>query len=289
MPTITPRTTAAHPTPRSTSPRGIAPSGTDRLTITDLDGAAAFGTVLGVWAHPDDEAYLSAGLMALAAGAGNRVTCVTATRGEHGTGDPERWPPHRLARTRELEITASMAILGVHDHRFLEFEDGTLVDQDPTHGVAIVEQLIEEVAPDTIVTFGPDGMTGHPDHRTVSSWVTRAWQRAGRPGALLYATTTADFADEFADLHHDIAVFGDDLPLRTAASDVAVTVSLGGDLLDRKLAALRAQATQTAALMDMVGQDRFRCWWRNETFRHCAVDPACGHGPALGSGVAREE
>ena len=54
-------------------------------TITD---AAELGTVLGIWAHPDDEAFLSAGLMAAARDAGQRVVCVTATLGEHGTDDP---------------------------------------------------------------------------------------------------------------------------------------------------------------------------------------------------------
>ena len=48
------------------------------------------GTILGVWAHPDDETYLCAGLMASAARAGSRVVCVTATRGELGTGDHDR-------------------------------------------------------------------------------------------------------------------------------------------------------------------------------------------------------
>src|SRR5687767_15747549 len=43
---------------------------------------AGLGTVLGIWAHPDDEAYLSGGLMAMARDHGSRVVCVTATRGE---------------------------------------------------------------------------------------------------------------------------------------------------------------------------------------------------------------
>ena len=49
------------------------------------------GTILGVWAHPDDEGYLSAGIMAQAMRNGQRVVCVTATRGE--AADPEQWPP----------------------------------------------------------------------------------------------------------------------------------------------------------------------------------------------------
>ncbi|MGH3589327.1 MAG: PIG-L deacetylase family protein, partial [Pseudonocardia sp.] len=43
------------------------------------------GTILGVWAHPDDETYLCGGLMARAARSGDRVVCVTATRGEQGS------------------------------------------------------------------------------------------------------------------------------------------------------------------------------------------------------------
>ena len=64
----------------------------DICTTPDL--VADLGTVLGIWAHPDDEAYLSGGLMSIAArDHGNRVACVTATRGELGTADPE---PGRL-------------------------------------------------------------------------------------------------------------------------------------------------------------------------------------------------
>ena len=55
--------------------------------------ANPLGTILGVWAHPDDETWLSAVHMMRAVRAGDRVVCVTATRGELGSTDPERWPP----------------------------------------------------------------------------------------------------------------------------------------------------------------------------------------------------
>ena len=77
--------------------------------ITDV---TRLGTVLGIWAHPDDEAFLSAGLMAAARDAGQRVVCVTATLGEHGTDDPGSWPPMRMAQVREREWHASLAALG---------------------------------------------------------------------------------------------------------------------------------------------------------------------------------
>ena len=91
----------SHHTPQTDHP----PTRTQPVTGSDI------GVLLGVWAHPDDEAYLSAGLMATVRAAGGRVAVVTATRGEHGTSDPQAWPPQRLARIRERELAASLAAL----------------------------------------------------------------------------------------------------------------------------------------------------------------------------------
>src|SRR5262245_34607172 len=140
------------------------------LHVESAADAVALGTVLGVWAHPDDEAYLSAGLMALVRRTGGRVVCVTATLGEHGTDDAVTWPPDRLARTRAHELDAALAQLGVAERRLLGFEDGTLDGVPLELGAGRVLRLLRDVQPDTIVTFGPEGMTGHPDHRAVSRW-----------------------------------------------------------------------------------------------------------------------
>src|SRR3954471_11535425 len=86
------------------------------------------GTILGVWAHPDDEPYLSAGVMAMATQARSRVACVTATRGELGSADVERWPLDTLAAVRTTEMAASLAILGVHEHHWLDYPDGGCAD-----------------------------------------------------------------------------------------------------------------------------------------------------------------
>ena len=59
-------------------------AGMQSATTITAENVAELGTILGIWAHPDDEAYLSAGLMALARDNGQRVVCVTATRGELG-------------------------------------------------------------------------------------------------------------------------------------------------------------------------------------------------------------
>ncbi|MCA1691546.1 MAG: PIG-L family deacetylase, partial [Actinobacteria bacterium] len=210
---------------------------------------AKLGTVLSVWAHPDDEAYLAGGLMARATDAGCRVVCVTATRGEHGTSDPRRWPPARLAAVRERELATSLTALGVKEHHWLDIEDGTCAATSPVGPVATIARLIREVAAETVVTFAPDGLTGHLDHRAVSRWTTQAWAASGAPGRLLYAASTTAFATRFRLVHERFHVFERGLPRVTPEADLALHLSLGGELLDRKVVALRAQASQTAGLI----------------------------------------
>ena len=145
----------------------------------------AIGTLLGVWAHPDDEAYLSSALMASVRRDGGRVVVATATRGELGTPDPETWPADRLAELRERELHESLALIDVREHEWLGHTDGSMALVPTEQGVDQISALLERVRPDVIVTFGPDGMTGHPDHRTISAWVTEAWRRAGSREAAL--------------------------------------------------------------------------------------------------------
>jgi LmbE family N-acetylglucosaminyl deacetylase len=224
------------------------------------------GTVLGVWAHPDDEAFLSAGLMARVTDRGGHVACLTATRGERGTTDPTAWPPARLGRRRALELRASLATVGVTDHRFLGYLDGTLSDVPPHEGVERVAAVLDEVRPDTVVTFGPEGMTGHGDHIAVSRWTTRAVEALARPIQLLHAATTAEFVQRWAPVNRRLDAFGEGLPLATPADEVALELRLDADELDRKLVALAAQSSQLGPLVATLDEDTIRRWWEVETF-----------------------
>jgi LmbE family N-acetylglucosaminyl deacetylase len=229
--------------------------------------AAHLGTVLGIWAHPDDEAFLSAGLMTAARDAGHRVVCVTATLGEHGTSDPHHWPPHRLGPVRARELCASLAALDVTEHHLLGITDGTCAAQPFDALVRHLARIIDVVAPDTIVTFGPDGLTGHEDHQTVSGWATAARAAAAPTTTLLYATTTAEFVQLWEPARDAFDVFlADGLPLRTPTSALAVQLRLNPALLDRKIVALRAQASQTTELIAALGEARVRDLWSTESF-----------------------
>ncbi|TDE92648.1 PIG-L family deacetylase [Occultella glacieicola] len=227
----------------------------------------SLGTILGVWAHPDDEAFLTAGLMAAARDAGQRVVVVTATHGEHGTTDPAGWPPDRLGRIRALELAASLAALEVREHRHLGHPDGSLARQHQLQAIDELAAIVEDVQPDTIVTFGPDGLTGHEDHQTVSAWAGTARAASAPQARLLFATTTESFVRRWAHVHDRLNVFlADGLPLRTPDADVALTLDLSGADADRKLVALRAHASQTAGMLATIGADTLREWWSVETF-----------------------
>jgi LmbE family N-acetylglucosaminyl deacetylase len=225
------------------------------------------GTILSVWAHPDDDVFLAGGVMADAARQGQKVECVLATAGEHGTDDPQTWPPDRLAEIRRREAGAAMAELGLGSHRWLDYEDGSLASVDANEGVGRIAGIIEEVQPDTILTFGPDGMTFHSDHITVGAWTRRAWEQSGRRARLLAAAVTRAHVEQWSDKYEEWNVYMTDArPSGVDDEDLAVAVDLTGVLLERKMAALRAMPSQTRAAFDGLGEDTFALLNRFEWF-----------------------
>src|SRR5688572_19090553 len=155
------------------------------------------GTVLTVWAHPDDETYLVGGLSAALTDAGQRVVCVTATRGEAGGEAAD------LADIRTAELEAALKLLGVAEHWWLDYPDGGCATVDSDEATARIRAIVDEVRPDTVVTFGPDGFTGHPDHQAVSRWVDLVLQ--GSDVRLLHAVAREHRVDPGLD--EDYGVF----------------------------------------------------------------------------------
>jgi LmbE family N-acetylglucosaminyl deacetylase len=157
-------------------------------------------------------------------------------------------------------------LVGVGEHRWLGFADGACADVPLCDGQAAVAQLIAEVAPDTILTFGPEGMTGHPDHRAVSAWATEAWRVAGTRTRLLRATLTPRFHAEWEAVNDRVGLWMSGRGPVTPHHKLALHLPLTGAALDRKVAALRTHASQTAVLVDMLGEEDFRQWWSTEAF-----------------------
>lgn len=235
---------------------------------------ADLGTILLIWAHPDDETYLAGAVMAAAAAAGQRVVCVSATLGELGTSDPEAWPPARLGRLRAWEAAAAMAVLGVTEHHALGWPDGGLASIPAADGVAAIACLLDDVRPDTILTFGPDGQTFHPDHIAVHRWVSAAWAKGGAGSGCCSAPTRRRISPGGATSTSKWGVYmTDDRPVATPDGHLALRYVPEGAALDQKLAALSAMASQTADARALLGPAAYAAMAAEEAFRQA---PCCG-------------
>ena len=238
--------------------------------------ATALGTVLGVWAHPDDDIYLSAGLMAAAVEAGRRVVDVTATRGEGGSMDDEKWPPATMGDVRTSELLRSLDVLGVREHHFLEGPVDIDMDTglDPS-GADQVRRIMKEVDPDSVLTFGPEGMTGHVAHQDVSRWAGEAFGQVAKPGARLYhAVFPTSLADEWLEKLAPFGIFRPGTPNVVADEDMDLYVELSPELLDRKIASIKEHASQIEALYQVFGDEGFKRFMGIESFVRAATKGA---------------
>ncbi|MEO8105982.1 MAG: PIG-L family deacetylase, partial [Actinomycetes bacterium] len=236
----------------------------------------SLGCVLGIWAHPDDEAYLASGLMAQAAAAGSRVVCVTATRGEGGSLDHEKWPPHELAEVRTGELQRCLSMLGVEEHIFLDLPDVDWETPLNEEGANKVAAIVKDVAPDSVLTFGPDGMTNHEGHKSVSRWATDAFRRHAPAGSrLFYAVQSRAWGEEFLPTLEALGAFRDGAkPPVLADTDIDLDLILTGDLLELKVAAIREHVSQVAGLIAAFGAGDWSRGMARESFRLAGSRPA---------------
>jgi len=154
-------------------------------------------TLMVVHAHPDDEAFGSAGTLARYSAEGVKTCLVAATRGEVGEiHDPdleEAEARPRLGQIREEELRRAAEILGVTHLDFLGYEDsgmaGTPENTNPRcfHQSSLDEAtgrlvaLMRRYHPQVVVTYGEDGGYNHPDHVRTHLVTSAAFQDAGNP------------------------------------------------------------------------------------------------------------
>ncbi len=150
-------------------------------------------SLLGVYAHPDDEQIMS-GVFAKAAADGIRTGLICTTRGEYGEiADPALATPENLGVVREHELRAASAVLGIKYLYFLDYKDSGWFDRpentapdsfnmaDPDEATGRIVKLIRDFKPTVIITFDPTGGYGHLDHVQVYKLTMRAFRDAADP------------------------------------------------------------------------------------------------------------
>jgi LmbE family N-acetylglucosaminyl deacetylase len=140
--------------------------------------------ILGVFAHPDDETFCAGGTLAKYAADGAEIIVVSATRGDAGQIRDARAATRRtLGQVRERELRLACERLGVRHAICLDYRDGTLKDVEPEALTRDITRIVREFRPDAVITFGPDGAYGHPDHIAIGAATTAACGLAGDAAA----------------------------------------------------------------------------------------------------------
>jgi LmbE family N-acetylglucosaminyl deacetylase len=143
------------------------------------------GTLMGVFAHPDDETWGPGGTLAKYARQGVRVSVVIATSGQAGRASGLASTPEELGFVREQEARDAARLLGVSEVYLLRYMDGMLDAADAREVEERVVRLIRQERPDVIITFGPEGGGNqHRDHKAISRIATLAALTAASAGGL---------------------------------------------------------------------------------------------------------
>ncbi len=133
-------------------------------------------TMLSVWAHPDDEAFGPSGMVRKLHDEGVRNVVITATRGEQGNlGEPPIATRPTLADIRAQELQAACALIGVDRLELWSYPDGALSVVDTNELRDRIVEIFNQEKPHVVLTFGPDGIYGHPDHIAIHIAATQAF------------------------------------------------------------------------------------------------------------------
>jgi LmbE family N-acetylglucosaminyl deacetylase len=163
--------------------------------------------LLAIFAHPDDESFRAGGILAILADCGVNVQVLTLTRGQAGScGDPPVCSQEELPQVREAELKCACNTLGIQPPIIWDYEDGKLIDVNENIMIQRIIDLIDKLQPEILLTWPPDGLSGHPDHMMVSRWATKAFEKKRRknsngPNTLYYMAVPSSLAKKFNNMN----------------------------------------------------------------------------------------
>lgn len=200
-------------------------------------------TLLVIMAHPDDESFPMGGTLAKYAVEGVRIILICATRGEAGISGLS---PQATGQVRERELHAAAGALSLAEVRFLGYHDGQLAQAETEQIIGQIVKIMQEIRPQAVITFGPDGISGHPDHLAIHRFTTQAFDRAGLSGRLFYLAPSEATLQGCGVMPSQEIAGGP-----VAAIDVA-------DYLVTKVRAMQCHASQTPPYPDLPEKEAAR-------------------------------
>jgi len=205
--------------------------------------------LLIVTSHPDDEVLIAGGTLALCAAAGIDTAVVCLTRGEQGPiSDPSLATRPELAAVRTRELQAACSELGVGWMRCYRRRDGNLRWSDAGAIVGQLARVLEARRPESVISFGEDGLYWHPDHIATFEFTRRAVAGVGGDVSLYRSVWPQTLMPELVaelrarGLPDDLWELGAE-DFGGESGDGALDVDVR-PVLGRKLRALRCHRTQ---------------------------------------------
>lgn len=248
-----------------------------------------------ILAHPDDETFGAGGTLLRYTDLGVECHSLSLTRGEASTNHPASGPvsPAELGRLREAELAESGRRLGLRSTTCLGYPDGRLAEAPAGDVLRDLVGWLRRVRPDVVITWGPDGGYGHPDHIAAGQLALRAIELAGvarhapELGEHVHVrrayrmVATAEVFDAIAAADPDFGAYLATLPTaprRWARADLGAVIDIRS-VAERKWHAMRAHQTQRADLARLERlRDRIPFAEREEAYLRAFPDPG---GPPL--------
>ena len=138
---------------------------------------------------------------------------------------------------------------------------------------ATIAELINKYQPDTIITFAPDGSTGHPDHMAISRWTLAAAKAANSSARILYAVDTKEQYEAYLkDIHQKFDLYFNVVsPCPVPKDECDLILCLTPEISAIKFDALAAMPSQTQDIMAAFGKETFQKVVDCEAFVDCAT------------------
>jgi LmbE family N-acetylglucosaminyl deacetylase len=208
-------------------------------------------TLLAVLAHPDDESMGTGGLIIRHTRNDVAVHLVCATHGEQGWGGkPPGARREDLADIRAAEMEEAASALALTGVELWDYPDGGLDKSDHAEITRRIAEEITRVRPSAIVTWGPDGGYGHPDHIAIGACTdaaVTAMPEGERP-ALYHIAVDQQLADFYLKAPR-LSSSGSDSPKGVVTDPVDLVLELSSDEVLMKLRAVYCHVSQLADWM----------------------------------------